>query len=206
MKFKANSDPSTRNVSAPNLSASNLGASSQPSAPSVPISVYRELAAELQATRGMVDSLNAKNQELTAQNHRLRQEIHRFAQTAIALQTIVEPPQTPVYAASNPSTPTNKSGVNQSSQLYPRANAQPTLEEAAAAAHMAAQLRATTPDATFTALRAEEAVAPSATSLPPERRSRDLGGLWLMLTIVLIMVTAFGAGFLVVRPLLPTSK
>jgi hypothetical protein len=205
MKFKANSDTSTRNVSTSNLSASSPGAPNQPSAPSVPISVYRELAAELQATRGMVDSLNAKNQELTAQNHRLRQEIHRFAQTAIALQTIVEPPQPPVYAASSPSypTPADKPVDGKPSRLHPRANSQPTLEEAAAASRMAAQLRATDPNATFTELRTEEAVVPS---VSPERRSRDLGGLWLMLTIVLIMVTAFGAGFFVVRPLLPSSK
>jgi hypothetical protein len=87
--------------------------------------------------------------------------------------------------------------------LHPCADAQPTLEEAAAASRMAAQLRATDPNATFTELRTEAVVGLSAS---PERRSRDLGGLWLMLTIVLIMVTAFGAGFFVVRPLLPSSK
>jgi hypothetical protein len=192
MKFKAN-DASTRNVSASN----------QPSAPSVPISVYRELAAELQATRAMVDSLNAKNQDLTVQNHKLRQEIHRFAQTAIALQTIVEPPQVPVSPVNGSEHSSASNRTAGRTRIQPEARLEPTLEEAAAATRIAAQLRATDPNAMFTQVLTEE---PVVSSLPSERHSRDLGGLWLMLTIVLIMVTAFGAGFFVVRPLLPSSK
>ncbi|NET35276.1 MAG: hypothetical protein F6K19_25150, partial [Cyanothece sp. SIO1E1] len=33
-------------------------------------------------------------------------------------------------------------------------------------------------------------------------RAADMGGLWLAMTILLIVITAFGAGFLIVRPLL----
>ncbi len=43
--------------------------------PSVPISVYRELAAELQAAEALLDSLNAQNQHLAKHNQKLRQEI-----------------------------------------------------------------------------------------------------------------------------------
>jgi hypothetical protein len=178
MKFKANSD-----------TARPANASSQPSAPSVPISVYRELAAELQATRAMVNSLNVKNQELTGQNQRLRQEIHRFAQTAIALQTIVSPQNS---AGAQPAV--------SSTQHQPEPPSEPTLEQAAAATRMAAKLRSSHPAATE--LHTEAPTAP----LQPERRPTALGGLWLTLSIVLIMLTAFGAGFLVVRPLLPSSK
>jgi len=53
---------------------------------SVPLSVYRELAAELQAAEAMLDSCNAQNQHLAKQNQQLRQEISkscsvRFAST-----------------------------------------------------------------------------------------------------------------------------
>jgi hypothetical protein len=39
----------------------------------------------------------------------------------------------------------------------------------------------------------------------PEKSS-DLGGAWLMIAILLIVISAFGAGFLIVRPFLPTSR
>ena len=39
--------------------------------PSVPLSVYRELAAELQATQAMLDSLHAQNKQLTQHNEQL---------------------------------------------------------------------------------------------------------------------------------------
>lgn len=187
MKSKAN-DASTRNSK-----ASNQGAS-QPPSPTVPLSVYRELAAELQATRGMVDSLNGKNQDLTLQNQKLRQEIHRFAQSAIALKSLADANQP---AASSPrATPPVRP---RSPQLDA---ADPSLEEAAAASVIAAKLRTTDPTAAFEELFTETQEQPH---LPQEKKPRDLGGLWLTITIVLIMVTAFGAGFLVVRPLLPTS-
>jgi hypothetical protein len=36
----------------------------------------------------------------------------------------------------------------------------------------------------------------------PAPRSQDLGNLWLVTTILLVVFTAFGAGFLIMRPLL----
>jgi len=32
--------------------------------------------------------------------------------------------------------------------------------------------------------------------------NKEIGGIWLVLSIVLIIVTAFGAGFLIMKPLL----
>ena len=133
MKFKANT-ASTRNSQA--SSQASAQASGQTS-PSVPISVYRELAAELQATRVMVDSLNAKNQDLTLQNQKLRQEIHRFAQSAMALNSLVAPTQLPVHAAK---------ATQQSPEVT---NLHPSLEETAAASAIAARLRATEPTPSF---------------------------------------------------------
>lgn len=187
MKSKAN-DASTRN------SKASSQASGQSPSPSVPLSVYRELAAELQATRVMVDSLNAKNQELTLQNQKLRQEIHRFAQSAIALNALA--------GGNRPAVPLSQSAQPVASRSQPETVLHPSLEETAAASAIAAKLRS--PDAVPVGeLFTEEQMLPN---LPPEKKPRDLGGLWLTMTIVLIMVTAFGAGFLVVRPLLPTSN
>ncbi|MBE9042409.1 hypothetical protein IQ235_16680 [Oscillatoriales cyanobacterium LEGE 11467] len=51
--------------------------------PSVPLSVYRELAAELQATQAMLDSLHAQNKQLTRQNQQLNDR-HEQLQREIA--------------------------------------------------------------------------------------------------------------------------
>ncbi|PZO15364.1 MAG: hypothetical protein DCF25_13780 [Leptolyngbya foveolarum] len=54
-------------------------------APSVPMSVYRELATELRATKAVIDSLNSRNQQLLQQNQFLKQEIHNVVQSALSL-------------------------------------------------------------------------------------------------------------------------
>lgn len=175
MKFKTNSD-STRNTAAP---AANHPAS-------VPISVYRELAAELQATRAMVDSLNLRNQQLAQDNYTLRQEMERVVHSALTLQQWINPP----HASTDPGC--EQPGV---SGTPPR----PSIEETVSAAAIAAKLREPASNPWLT----EEAA-------PPQRLSHTkparFGGLWLTLTVVAIIVTAFGAGFLVMRPFLPTAN
>jgi len=68
---------------------STTGANSNPQRASVPISVYRELAAELQTAEAMLDSLNAQNQQLVQQNQHLRQEIEKVVQSALHMQQVV---------------------------------------------------------------------------------------------------------------------
>ncbi|NJM99756.1 MAG: hypothetical protein HC800_23785, partial [Phormidesmis sp. RL_2_1] len=53
--------------------------------PSVPMSVYRELAAELRANKAVIDSLNSRNQQLLQQNQFLKQEIHNVVQATLSL-------------------------------------------------------------------------------------------------------------------------
>ena len=175
-------------------------------APSVPLSVYRELAAELQATRAMVDSLNAKNQDLTLYNQKLRQEIYRFVQSANNLRSLVEPTQVPVNAGRANHPAANQTPHPKSNNNHPEAASAstPSLEETAAAASIAARLRSPDASPTFENLYTEAQERPL--KLERQKRPHDLGGLWLTLIVVLIMMTAFGAGFLIVRPLLPTSN
>ena len=49
------------------------------------MSVYRELASELRATKAVIDSLNSRNQQLLQQNQFLKQEIHNVVQSALSL-------------------------------------------------------------------------------------------------------------------------
>jgi hypothetical protein len=48
----------------------------------------------------------------------------------------------------------------------------------------------------------EQEEARSRRPAPPEA-AKDLSGIWLLVVIGFIVITAFGAGFMVVRPLLP---
>ena len=57
--------------------------------PSVPISLYRELAAELEVTQGKLIAIQSENQTLRQQNQELRQEIERIANQGQKLQELV---------------------------------------------------------------------------------------------------------------------
>lgn len=166
-------------------------ASANPQAPSVPLSVYRELAAELQATRVMVESLNQKNQQLGQENQRLRQEIYHVVQSVMTLQPLVSNgTPAPVEPAQNP-------------QKRAAVAARPTWQETTAATHMAAKLRSPNePESPQTLFTEESPLPQTANQTKPAGK---LGGLWLTLTILAIIVTAFGAGFLIMRPFLPTA-
>lgn len=59
-------------------------------APSVPMSVHRELAAELKANKAVIDSLNSRNQQLLQQNQFLKQEIHNVVQATLSLGQVAD--------------------------------------------------------------------------------------------------------------------
>jgi hypothetical protein len=162
----------------------------------------------------MVDSLNVKNQQLTQQNYQLRQEIERVVQSTLSLRQWVEPAQSisadaqlpvgglsphhlshPLPRQSVGARPHHERGVEQQS---------PTYEETAIASELAAKLRGGEAPSISDTLFTEEAERPQ--SLSSASRPRDLGGIWLITTIVVIIVTAFGAGFLVVSPFLRSSR
>ncbi|MBD2576282.1 hypothetical protein [Oscillatoria sp. FACHB-1406] len=67
----------------------NINATNVPHRASVPISVYRELANELQAAEERLNTLKDENQQLLQQNRRLRQEATRLFVSAQQLQQLV---------------------------------------------------------------------------------------------------------------------
>lgn len=71
-----------------NISASNqMGHKPENNySPSVPISVYREATAELQATQIKLESLKVHNEQLIQQNQKLRREFEKVIQSATQLQ------------------------------------------------------------------------------------------------------------------------
>ncbi|MBE9112281.1 hypothetical protein IQ273_23050 [Nodosilinea sp. LEGE 07298] len=207
-------------------------------APSVPISVYRELATELRATQAMVDSLNQQNQQLGQQNQVLRQEMIRFADSAARLKQAIEVSQPQPDMASGGRSPleahlsaeAHAIGVAYPVPITPMPNAEEPeaslperLSESMGegVSSLASQItqivkkpkakktskkppqrpQAGSPQRLYTEERLD--------SNRPEQLSQrpsDLSGLWLAATILLIVVSAFGAGFLIMKPLLNNSR
>lgn len=165
-------------------------------APSVPISLYREIAAELQATKAAMDALKNQNKQLTKQNQQLRQEIEKAVQSALTLRQVA----TSITPPSEVKTP------------LPRVTA-PDLELSYTSAPMmppappAKLFGVDSPFPNEELVYEEDSKPRRKMQLEAEPSARELGGWWLAIAIVLIVITAFGAGFLLVRPfLLPSNS
>lgn len=158
----------------------SAGTNSTPYSASVPISVYRELTAELQATKALLESTTSQYQQLTQENQILRQEIEQIVHQALRLNQVLHP-----HLVSDP---TQVEAAKIAEQLRGYGSPEPTND-----AHPLAL-------ATFT----EQPVMHS--TLDKQKPGKPLGGLWLTLTIVAVVITAFTAGFLVFRPLSPTQR
>ena len=166
--------------------------------PSVPISVYRELAAELHAAQAMLESLKAQNQQLVKQNQQLRQEVEKVVLSAQHLQHVVgsfgsvdgadvpqsRPMKPPEPRPAPPSAPPRPSASSPRSEFTP-----PPPE----------------PEPEFSPYNETLVIEQEDTRprhAPQSEGISDVSG-WLLLTaILLIVLTAFGTGFLIVRPLL----
>lgn len=189
--------------------ASEREAAASNYAPSVPISVYRELAAELKATKARVDSLNGQNQQLMQQNQVLRQEILRFAQAADQLRQAIEPTVLAPLAVS-PETAHEELYQQESESLSDRMGDSVSN----LAAQMTRIVKAPTAQAPARRPQPRSKKPQLFTEQRPERlqsssdgsRSQEMSGLWLATTILLIVVSAFGAGFLIMKPLLGGGK
>jgi hypothetical protein len=175
--------------------------------PSVPISLYREVAAELQTAKAMLESLKTHNQQLVQQNQQLRREVETVVYAAGQLQqainsaqavTQIPIPQMPLvkanFSAQAPyptSTPLHLSGEtpeisNIPSPLelpFPFPEVEPTNS------HNSERLYTEEPERPYR-LRSQS------------KKTPELSGIWLTVAIFLIVVAAFSAGYWVVRPVL----
>lgn len=217
-------------------SAADAGRSTPPSSysPSVPISVYRELATELKTTQTTLDALTQQNQQLLRQNTLLRTEIQRFLQSAEQLGHFAGVmPQEPTAPPNEPAPPRSTATPHDLFQPpLPSPEPQPGHLMGMAEESQAVP---TPPPAEAPPRRRERPQSPRSSSAivphPKKKRDRgnpadsakyrlfteqadegrplskvasrsDLGNLWLATTILLVVVSAFGAGFLIMRPLL----
>ncbi len=168
--------------------------------PSVPISVYRELVAEMQATQAMLDSLNIKYQELTTQNQQLllqnqqlQREIDQVVQTVLRMQQL-SGHQVGVSQTAN-GTPANSLS---SPAYFPQS---PTVgaiaDDHSMDDHNDDSYFAYPPNKLLTE-QAQEHYRPHRNS----QQMMRIGRFWPIIVIILVVASAFGIGYSFARPFL----
>ncbi|MEA5624489.1 hypothetical protein [Nostoc sp. UHCC 0251] len=173
--------------------------------PSVPLSVYRELATELQAAQAKLNVLTTTNQQLAQENQLLRQEITKVVESFSHLQKFVDSQTKPSYhqapqacgdVKNAPKVPvTQARPPQQVSRSHP-----PEKSRRQAYSPPVMEMNFPIPEPVFIE---EQQVSYYSTTEPD---AKGLNGWWLIITILLIMITAFSAGYFVVRPLFEHQK
>lgn len=197
----------------PSRAPGKVAAMSNRQTPSVPISVYRELATELQSTKATVDALKMRNDQLLQQNHQLRQEIQHFVQFSMQLGHMAGMPQASVQPV--PRQPDRRPMPPTTSPAEPKHTAPKKPSPSPAAEAKVSPSEALedfggpsnpTPLGGFPKMReslyTEQPQTPQRALQPGKSKPKDLSALWLVISIVVIVSTAFGAGFLIMKPLM----
>ena len=152
-------------------------ANTQVYSPSVPLSVYRDLATELQAVQAKLDTLNAQNQQVVQENQLLRQEIAKAVESVLRLQNVVD----------------SQAKVNFPQVSHPRASYVENFQTPVFSQKM--EIPSSIPEPVF--------IEEQQVSYDPYRESEPLRirSWWLIIGILFIIALGFSAGYLVVRPL-----
>jgi hypothetical protein len=192
-------------------------ASYQSYPPSVPLSVYRDLAEELQAAREMVNSLTLKNQQLSQENQVLQREIAKAVNSIMQLQQFIDIPESSAVDNSEAYSFTNFNHEVQRTSAEPRPEVRtqkvhPSHTSTSSPAPKKIKInKPSHPEAIpdyFPVNKPVYIEEQEVRYYPPKRKpeTNETNGWMLLVTIFLIVVTAFGAGYLVVRPLLQNQS
>lgn len=181
--------------------SSTPAANTQAYSPSVPLSVYRDLAKELQTVQAKLDTLNAQNQQVVQENQLLRQEIAQAVEFVLRLQKLVDSQA--------------KKNFHQVSQTSSdsRTQTKPPIADAAFREQIS-RLRAFYVGNSETPVFSKNMeisnsipeqvfIEEQQVSYDPYKESEPLRirNWWLIIGILLIIALGFSAGYLIVRPL-----
>ncbi|MCM0591312.1 MAG: hypothetical protein HEQ35_20635 [Gloeotrichia echinulata IR180] len=178
--------------------------------PSVPLSVYRELATELQTVQAKLDTVTAKNQQLAQENQLLRQEITKVVQSLLHLQKLVDPQVTSATPGDR-QVPHSATDIKHPTQPpIPQARPRQQVSRPRPVGTKEAQT-SKSPRSEFS-VSVKEIISPmpepvfveeqQVRSYPStEPKTKEISIWWLLITTLLIMLTAFSAGYLIVRPM-----
>lgn len=216
------------NFSQPNQPQPPGSAAAGPAA-TVPMSVYRQLAAELKTTKAALDAAQQHKAQLLGQNERLRVEIDRLAQATQALQQLATPTAATVIQPPIPTALTHQpvAAMGQNANLTQAWDGQTlgnmTLGNTALgnANTPGTQLQPAPPNYAPNGLPAAEPIAQLFSEQGQqfqafeqeekrgwsEQVSSSLNsGWWMGIAITLIGITAFTISFILVRPINPQSR
>lgn len=189
--------------------------------PSVPLYVYRELTAELQAIQSKLDVVTNHNQKLAQENQQLRQEITKVIESCLELQKLVDASTTssPVapqrnkevkyltqiknqFSNNNDVAYANKSQFN---TAPPPQETQPKKKEVIKTTHHPHHHQGSGVSSTNVNATISKPVSIKERKVrfypPTMSKGKELSGWKLFISIVLIMITGFAAGYVIVRPL-----
>ncbi|MEM1392636.1 MAG: hypothetical protein AAGG00_04950 [Cyanobacteria bacterium P01_H01_bin.150] len=177
---------------------------SQAYSASVPLSVYRELAAELQATQAAIHQLNQQNEYLAQENHVLRQEIAKTVNAVMHLQNAANYSTNASYNSTlntslNQVPPeTNQKRHASDNRQYKHQNVPPkrVKRSRSPVPPQVTEYFEPLPEPVF--IEEEQA----SYYYEDESEFSQVNGWWLIFAIVFIIFMGFGAGYVVVRPLL----
>lgn len=169
--------------------------------PSVPISVYRQLAAELQATQAQAKSLEEQNKQLREQNIRLQKEAHKVFKSAQKLQQAVSAFGVADEVVVKPSPTSSLEDVERMLRqtMASKTNHVPPSPEIRQPEPPPRKAPAPDPERMVAEV---QAVHYHDSPEFFEEESSGINGWLLAVSVLMIVVMAFGTGFLVVRPLI----
>lgn len=142
-----------------------------PNVRAVPLAVYRELAAELQATQTLLDSLHEQNQQLNQDNQQLTQENQQLKSEIVKVVSSVQ----------------QMGKVAQCLELGDR-----TLNSHPLGGEPSPELKLSSPQAITT-----QPSTPNPFDLAKEEASEKK---WFVALVLMIVIGAFGVGYFVARP------
>lgn len=171
---------------------------SQKYSPSVPISVYRDLASEVKEKQVMLESLKQQNQQLIQQNQQLRGEIEQLVRSVVRLQQIAHAYEPSIPVAPPPPAP--QEAFIPEPKFTPEPKVDSTLPPPPEPEDRDSPVDLPPPPEDLP-LFSEEQQRPYPHPSAPERSS-DLNGVGLAIAIFAIAGMAATASFLIVRPLI----
>ncbi|QOV22519.1 hypothetical protein [Anabaenopsis elenkinii] len=160
---------------------------------SVPLYVYRQLAHELHITQVKLDALTSQNHQLHQENQLLRQEISKVVQSCLHLQNYVNSSS---HGSNSQVTDVTGKLKSPAPKSHPRQHP-PVVNHTSHEPEFSAPVETNHQIPETFYLEQQEVNYYS----PTEKKVKELSSWWLAMMILLLILTAFGAGYLIMAPL-----
>lgn len=188
------------------------------SSPSVPISVYKQLAGELNVAKNEISALKTENQQLRSNNQKLQNQVLQVIQAGEHLKQMVNRydfgAESYQIAPSEPADPPKEIAPDFPAPQLPESSPQPQYVAPPMATKVSPQRKSQNPQRQASPTQSPKSAKPvqvatiSASSAPTMAEEADGGvnGWIIFLAAIAIVCTAFGAGYMVVLPLLNNNN